>query len=211
MLKLSLIFVSVFATTSLASLEAKAYDGYGLAGVGVGTQVQVYSGGGWSHATVVGISGSSLLVRYLDDGWSGDEWVDASQVSLVAAPVYAPTIEVYYGNQWFPGVVLSSHGGRHHVRYRGVDRWFDSHHVRHRGGRAYHAPRGGFRHGDTTWRSRSHHRSDHGWRGGSHQRDNRNAYRGNDGRRGNDKSYRGHGGGRSNDRADRGGRGGRGR
>lgn len=208
MLKLGLLsFASaVVMTVSLAPSEAEAYDGYVSAYVG--STVQVYSGGGWADASVIAINGTSYLVRYHDPNWGGDEWVDVTQLSVGAvAPVYQPPIQVYYNNSWYDGTLLASRGGRYHVHYHGRSEWIGGDRFKHRGGRAYHAPRSHRGHDHRGWHGRGHnHRdNDRGWRGNDRRnsRDNDRGWRGNGNRRDNDNDGRRGGG-----RGDRGGRGG---
>ena len=67
---LVLLFSGVIAggaiTGSTGTAQAQVYIDGGVAEVYVGDAVQVYVGDGWYAATVLQVSGGSVLVRYFD-------------------------------------------------------------------------------------------------------------------------------------------------
>jgi hypothetical protein len=128
--------------------QAQVYVDQG-AGFYVGDTVQVYADDGAYDATVLQVSGSSVLVRYLDTAWGGDEWVDSSRLGLVQGGGqvigYQPQIQVYWGNGWYDGTLLARRGNRYHVRYRGVSEWVSADRWHHRDGSPYRTPAYGAR------------------------------------------------------------------
>lgn len=136
---LVLLFSGVIAggaiTGATGTAQAQVYIDGGVAEVYVGDAVQVYVGDGWYAATVLQVSGGSVLVRYFDG--SADEWVDVSRLSLSGGGQgvgYQPAIQVYWGSQWYDGTLLATRGNRYHVRYRGVSEWVGADRWHHRGG-----------------------------------------------------------------------------
>lgn len=134
-----MFFSGVTAAGALAgsagTAQAQAYIDGGVSEVYVGDAVQVYAGDGWYAATVLQVSGGSVLVRYFDG--SADEWVDVSRLSVSGGGQgvgYQPAIQVYWGSQWYDGTLLATRGNRYHVRYRGISEWVGADRWHHRGG-----------------------------------------------------------------------------
>jgi len=174
MLKLTLLsLASALTLATLApSSEAHAYgEVYVQSGAYAGARVQVYTGDAWVEATILDVSDGNYLVRYLDPSW-GDEWVDASQVSVGSAPAYyQPAVQIYYGSRWYDGTLLASRGGRYQVRYRGVTEWIGGARLHNRRGGVYVAPHAGHRRAVYNGGGRHDGRGfggGHGTRGGNH-------------------------------------------
>ena len=138
---LVLFFSGVTAVGALAgSADTAQAQAYGVVEAYAGDAVQVYVGDGWYAATVLQVSGGNVLVRYVDG--SADEWVEVSRLSMsggVQNVGYQPSIQVYWGSQWYDGTLLATRGNRYHVRYRGVSEWVGADRWHHRG-RSNRAP-----------------------------------------------------------------------
>lgn len=157
----------------------------------VGDTVQVYAADGAYDATVLQISGPSVLVRYLDSAWGATEWVDGSRLSYVPNRVqvvgYRPSIQVYWGNSWIDGTLLARRGNRYHVRYQGRSEWVTADRWHHRDGSHYRVPSYGRRvHAVNRGGWNNGHRDDgrHGQMRGDSQRGGRDHGRNDGGRKG---------------------------